>query len=109
MVRATVAAKPPKSRIKVELGKSKRKSRVNFDDDAGDAGRSVARIDGKNGSFSRWEPPDAKPAPPRTTGNTADPNRLKPCRGKQSDLSNDLELETQKGNPSQQTLAAIFD
>jgi hypothetical protein len=31
-------------------------------------------------------PSDAQTAPPHTTGNTAEQNRLKPCRGKLSDL-----------------------
>ena len=54
---------------------------------------------GKTASSAVGSPSDAKPAPPRTTGNTADQNRLKPCRGKPFDLWNELELESQKGNP----------
>ena len=54
---------------------------------------------GKKGSSAVGSPPDAKPASPCTTGNTADQNRLKPCKGKQFDRSNELELENQKGNP----------
>jgi hypothetical protein len=44
-------------------------------------------------------PPDAKPATSTTTGNTADQNRLKPCRGEPFELLKELELESQKGNP----------
>jgi hypothetical protein len=76
-------------------------SEANFDDHAGDAGRSVARIDGKNGVFSRrGDLPNAKPATFETTGNTAEQNRLKPCTGKPYEVSNELELESQKGNHS---------
>jgi len=70
-----------------------------FDDDARDAGRSVARIDGENSIFSRREPARRETGSPCTIGNTADQNRLKPCKGKPFDLSNELELENQKGNP----------
>src|SRR5208282_909466 len=38
---------------------------------------------GKTAFSAVGGPSDAKPAPPRTTGNTAAQNRLKPCRGKQ--------------------------
>jgi hypothetical protein len=41
-------------------------------------------------------PADATPASPRTTGNTASQNWLKPCRGKSFDLWNELELEVKK-------------
>jgi hypothetical protein len=54
---------------------------------------------GKTASSAVWNPPDAKSAPSATTGNTATQNRLKPCRGKPFELSNELELESQKGNP----------
>jgi hypothetical protein len=54
---------------------------------------------GKTASSAVGSPPDAKPASPCTTGNTADQNRLKPCKGKPFNLSNELELENQKGNP----------
>ena len=54
--------------------------------DAGDAGRSVARIDGKTAFSAVRGPSDAKPASSRTTGNHAEQNRLKPCRGKPFDL-----------------------
>ena len=53
---------------------------------------------GKTASSAVGGPPDAKPASPRTTGNTAEQNRLKPCRGKPFDLWKELELESQKGN-----------
>jgi hypothetical protein len=54
---------------------------------------------GKTASSAVGSPPDAKPASPRTTGNTTDQNQLKPCTGKPFELSNKLELESQKGNP----------
>jgi hypothetical protein len=44
-------------------------------------------------------PPNAKPATSATTGNTAEQNRLKPFTGKPFELSNELELDSQKGNP----------
>lgn len=53
---------------------------------------------GKTASSAAGSLPDAKPAPLRTTGNTAGQNRLNPCRGKPFDLGNELELERQKGN-----------
>ena len=53
---------------------------------------------GKTASSVVGSPPNAKPASPCTTGNTADQNRLKPCTGKPFELSNELELESQKGN-----------
>src|ERR1700736_7084057 len=40
----------------------------------------------KTASSTVWSPSDAKPASPRTTGNTEDQNRLKPCRGRLFDL-----------------------
>jgi hypothetical protein len=36
---------------------------------------------------------------PQLRGNTAEQSRLKPCTGKPFELSNELELESQKGNP----------
>jgi hypothetical protein len=41
---------------------------------------------GENSIFSRREPAEAKQACPRTAGNQAEQNRLKPCRGKPFDL-----------------------
>jgi hypothetical protein len=35
---------------------------------------------------------------PQLLGNTAEQSRLKPCTGKPFELSNELELESQKGN-----------
>jgi hypothetical protein len=55
---------------------------------------------GKTASSAVGSPPDAKPASHCTTGNTADQNRLKPCTGKPFELSNELDFESQKGNPS---------
>ena len=54
---------------------------------------------GKTASSAVGSPPDAKPATSATTGNTAEQNRLTPCTGKPFELSNKLELESQKGNP----------
>jgi hypothetical protein len=54
---------------------------------------------GKNSLFSRREPARREAGLPRTTGNTTDQNQLKPCTGKPFELSNKLELESQKGNP----------
>ena len=54
---------------------------------------------GKTASSAVGNPPDAKPATSATTGNTAEQNRLKPCTGKPFELSNELELDSQKGNP----------
>jgi hypothetical protein len=65
----------------------------------GDAGGSVARIDGENGTFNRSEPRRRETGPSPHSGNTADQNRLKPCGGKPFDLETKLELESQKGNP----------
>ena len=53
---------------------------------------------GKTASSAVEDPPDAKPATSATTGNTAEQNR-QPCTGKPFELSNELELESQKGNP----------
>ena len=53
---------------------------------------------GKIASSPIGSPLDAKPASPRTTGNTAHQNRLKPCRGKPFELWKRLKLESQKGN-----------
>jgi hypothetical protein len=53
---------------------------------------------GKTASSAVGSPPDAKPASPRTTGNHAEQNRLKPCRGKPFHLWNELKFESQKGN-----------
>ena len=55
---------------------------------------------GKTASSAVEGPPDAKPATSATTGNTAEQNRLKPCTGKSFELPNELELESQKGNPA---------
>ena len=41
---------------------------------------------GKTAFSAVGSPSDAKPAPTRTTGNTAEQNRLKPCTGKPFDL-----------------------
>src|SRR6202030_1884595 len=55
---------------------------------------------GKTACRPVGSPPDAKPASHCTTGNTADQNRLKPCTGKPFELSNELDLESQKEIPA---------
>ena len=52
----------------------------------------------KTASSAVWSPPDAKPVSPRSAGNHAEQNWIKPCRGKPFDLSKSLELKGQKGN-----------
>jgi hypothetical protein len=52
----------------------------------------------KTASSAVGSPPDAKPTSPRTTGNNAKQNQLKPCRGKPFDLWKELKFESQKGN-----------
>ena len=54
----------------------------------------------KTASSAVGSPPAATLAAPCAAGDTADQNRRKPCRGKQFELSDELELESQKGNPS---------
>jgi hypothetical protein len=41
-------------------------------------------------------PSDAQTAPPHTTGNTAEQNRLKPCRGKLSESMKRVEVRKSK-------------
>jgi hypothetical protein len=53
---------------------------------------------GKIASSAVGSPPDAKQASPRTTGDNAEQNRLKPCRGKPFDLWKELTFESRKGN-----------
>ncbi len=43
--------------------------------------------------------PTRNPPLPQLLGNTAEQSRLKPCTGKPFELSNELGLESQKGNP----------
>jgi hypothetical protein len=43
--------------------------------------------------------PEAKPVPSGAAGNTVDQDGVKPCKGKPFDVTNQLELEGQKGNP----------
>jgi len=61
-----------------------------------DAGRSVARIDGENGSFSRREPAMTKPAPPPHYWERCGPKSAKPCRGKPFDLQNGVGIGKSK-------------
>jgi hypothetical protein len=44
--------------------------------------------------------PTRNPPLPQLLGNTAEQSRLKACTGKPFELSNELELESQKGNPA---------
>jgi hypothetical protein len=53
---------------------------------------------GKTAASAVGSLPDAKPAPPRTTGNTADQNRLKPCIEKAVRSMERVRMESQKGN-----------
>jgi len=48
--------------------------------------------------FSRREPARRETGPPRSAGNDAEQNRLKPCRGKPFDLWKELTFESQKRN-----------
>jgi hypothetical protein len=54
----------------------------------------------------RLQPSKARPTRkrplPQLPGNTVEQSRLKPCTEKPFELSNDLELESQKGNPGLQ-------
>src|SRR5271154_5472472 len=51
---------------------------------------------GETASSAVDSPSDAKPASPRTPGNHAEQNRLKPCRGKPFDLCKELKFESLK-------------
>ena len=73
-------------------------SGADFDDDAGDAERSVARIDGENSIFSRREPARRETGLSPHYWEPAEQNRLKPCRGKPFHLWKELKFESQKGN-----------
>jgi hypothetical protein len=61
----------------------------------------------KTAASAVGSPPDAKPASPRTPGNHAEQNRLKPCRGKPFDLWKEFKFESQKGNSRLNVLAAV--
>ena len=61
--------------------------------------QDINALAGERNIFSRREPARRETGSPCTIGNTADQTRLKPCKGKPFDLSNELELENQKGNP----------
>ena len=64
--------------------------------DAGDAGSSVARIDEESSIFCRREPARPETGLSPHTGNHAEQNQMKPCRGKPFDLWKSLELEKSK-------------
>src|SRR5260370_39737452 len=66
-------------------------------------GTHVARIDGENGIFSRWEPRRRDTGASPHYGEHCGPKSAKPCRGKPFDLWNELELESQKGNPAKKS------
>jgi hypothetical protein len=83
-------------------------SGANFDDSAGDAGRSVARIDGENSIFSRREPAR------RETG--LSPHSWEPCGTKSTktlpskavrSMELELKFESQKGIPDE-TAGDVF-
>jgi hypothetical protein len=65
---------------------------------AGTQGEVSPESMGKTASSAVGSPPDAKPASPRTPGNHAEQNRLKPRRAKPFDLWKKLKFESQKGN-----------
>ena len=68
--------------------------RSKFRSCAGTQGEVSLKSMGKTAPSAVGNPPDAKPGHPRTTGNTADQNRLMPCTGKPFELSNESELES---------------
>jgi hypothetical protein len=72
---------------------------TNLDDGAGLAGEVSADAPGKRVFRGVACSPEAKPAPSGTAGNTVEQCRLKPCTGKPFELTDELELESQKGNP----------
>ena len=53
----------------------------------------------KTASSAVGNPPDAKPTSPRTAGNNAKQNQLKPCPGKPFDLRKEFKFESQKEIP----------
>jgi hypothetical protein len=53
---------------------------------------------GKTASSAVGEPAQRETGHFRTTGKTAEQNRLQPCTGKPFELANELELDSQKGN-----------
>ena len=64
----------------------------------GTQGEVSPKLMGKTASSAVGSLPDAKLTSPRTPGNHAEQNRLKPCRAKPSDLWKELKFESQKGN-----------
>ena len=74
-------------------------SGANFDDAPGTQGEVSLKSMGKTASSAVGNPPDAKPGHPRTTGNTADQNRLTPCTGKPFELSNESSWKVKKEIP----------
>ena len=72
---------------------------TNLDDGAGLAGEVSADAPGKRVFRGVACSPEAKPAPSGTAGNTVEQCRLKPCTGKPFEVTDELELESQKGNP----------
>ncbi len=81
-------------------------SATDCDGDAVAEGNVSAESSEKMISTAVADPPDVKPAPPRTTGNTADQNRLKPCRGRPFGLQSELESESKKEIPVESLRAA---
>jgi hypothetical protein len=55
---------------------------------------------GKTSSSAAGSLPDAKPAPLRTTGNTAGPKSAKPLQRKPFDLGNELDWNVKKEIPA---------
>jgi hypothetical protein len=65
----------------------------------GTQGRSVARIDGESGIFSRWEPPRRETGPSPHYWEHCGPKSANTLQRKAVRSMNELELEGQKGNP----------
>ncbi len=76
------------------------RSAADFDDDVVAEGNVSAKLNGQMIFLAVAGPPDVKPSPLRTTKNTVDRNRLKPCRERSFDLYGELKSERQNGNPS---------
>jgi hypothetical protein len=70
-----------------------------FDDGAGLAGGVFTDAPAKTVISGRCMLAGAKPVPSGAAGNTVGQDGVKPCKGKPFDVTNQLELEGQKGNP----------
>ena len=70
---------------------------ANFDDDAGLAGEVSAGAPGKKGVACS---PERKPVPFSAAGKTVEQRRLKPCKGKLFDVTEQLGLKKVKSESS---------